>query len=110
MNKRLITTTGFLLALLLVGSRVALADDDRISITSQGLASEQGTILPGPEDKYTALSTGGDRKQSPRSAEQQKAGAFAVPNAAPNTDFWFYDAWVDLYADCLLYTSDAADE
>lgn len=97
MNKRIQTTT--LLVLLLVGSRGALADDTRISVTSQGLASEQGTVLPGPEDEYTALSTGGDRKKSPRSAEQQKAGTSAAPNAAPNTDFWFYDAWVDLYAD-----------
>lgn len=99
MNKRTLTNTIFLLVLLLVGSRGAFAEDARISITSQGLASEQGTALPGPEDKYAGLSTGGDRKKSPRSAEQQKAGASAAPNAAPNTDFWFYDAWVDLYAD-----------
>ena len=97
MNKRILTTT--LLVLLLVGSRGALAEDARISISSQGLASEQGTVLPGPEDKYAALSAGGDRKKSPRSAQQQKAGISAATSAAPNTDFWFYDAWVDLYAD-----------
>ncbi len=96
MNKRPVTTTVLLLVLLLIGSRGALAEDARISVSSQGLASEQGKVLPGPEDKYAALSTGGDRKKSPRSAEQQKAG---VISAAPNTDFWFYDAWVDLYAD-----------
>ena len=86
-------------ALLLVGSRVALADDTRISVTTQGLASEQGEILPGAEDEYASLKAGGERKKSPRSAEQQKAGISAQASAAPNTDFWFYDAWVDLYAD-----------
>ena len=99
MNKRLITTTLFLLVLTLTGSRGALADDTRISVSSQGLASEQANAVPGAEDEYSALNASGDRKKSPRSAEQQKAGAGAVPNAAPNTDFWFYDAWVDLYAD-----------
>ena len=95
MNKRILTMTIYLLMLLLVGSRGVLADDTRISVTSQGLAGEQGTILPGAQDEYAALTAGGDRKKSPRSAEQQKAGIAA----APNTDFWFYDARVDLYAD-----------
>ncbi len=95
MNKRILITTIYLLVLLLVGSRGAIADDTRISVTSQGPASEKGAVLPGAQDEYAALTAGGDRKTSPRSAEQQKAGIAA----APNTDFWFYDARVDLYAD-----------
>jgi len=99
MNKRILTTTIYILVLLLVGSRGVLADDARISVTSQGLASEQGTVLPGMQDEYAALTSGGDRKKTPRSAEQQKAGVEGGVSAAPNTDFWFYDARVDLYAD-----------
>ena len=95
MNKRIFTTTIYLLLLLLVGSRGALAEDTRISVSSQGPASEQGATAPGTQDEYAALSTGGDREKSARSAEQQKGGV----SAAPNVDFWFYDARVDLYAD-----------
>jgi len=97
MNKRMNTMIIYLLILLLAGSRGALAADTRTSISTQGPASEQGSVASGAEDEYAALTTGGDRNKSSRSSEQQKS---AVSNAvAPNTDFWFYDAWVDLYAD-----------
>ncbi len=89
----------YLLILLLVGGRGALAADTetRLSVTTQGLASEQDTASAGPQDKYGALTTLGDRNKSSRSSEQQKSTSSYA--AAPNTDFWFYDAWVDLYAD-----------
>lgn len=99
MNNRTKTTVIYLSILLLAGSQGALAADaeTRLSVTTQGLASEQDTASTGPQDEYGALTTLGNRNKSSRSAEQQKV----VSNnaAAPNTDFWFYDAYVDLYAD-----------
>lgn len=99
MNNRTKTSFICLLILLLAAGRGALAADAeaRLSVTTQGLASEQDTAFAGPQDKYGALTTLGDRNKSSRSSEQQKSTISYA--AAPNTDFWFYDAWVDLYAD-----------
>ena len=85
------------LLLLLAASGGAAAADKRISVTTEGPSGERELASPGAEDEYAALTTTGDRKPSSRSAEQQKAAVMSP--SPPNTDFWIYDAWVDLYAD-----------
>jgi len=85
------------LLLLLAASGGAAAADKRISVTTEGPSGDKELASPGAEDEYTALTTTGDRKPSTRSAEQQKATVMSAP--LPNTDFWIYDAWVELYAD-----------
>ncbi len=92
MNKR--WSVIFLLAASLAGSSVALATETRTSNTSQGAAASADRSIS--QDDYGALDTSGERGKSARSAEQSKTAQSAQ---APNTDFWFYDAWVDLYAD-----------
>ena len=84
-----------LLVASLAGSSVALATDTRTSNSTQGMAAADDRSIS--QDEYGALVTGGDRVKSARSAEQAKAASESA--LLPNTDFWFYDAWVDLYAD-----------
>ena len=78
-------------------SSTALAAETRQSNTTQGPAGDTAVERGVSQDEYAALKTDGSRSKSPRSAEQQQAPGVAA--VAPNTDFWFYDAWVDLYAD-----------
>ena len=85
-----------ILAAFLAGS-TALAEETRTSNSTQGPASKAAAERSISADEYAALKTEGNRDKSPRSAEQQQAVSGAP--LPPNTDFWIYDAWVDLYAD-----------
>ncbi len=87
-----------LLVAMLAGSSVALATETRTSNTTQGPAAEAAAERSISQEQYGALVIDGERNKSARSAEQLEAMAVAPP-PPPNTDFWIYDAWVDLYAD-----------
>jgi len=86
----LLVTTG--------GSALAAETDARISVTTQGLASERGAVLNGAtHDTYDALTKDSKRGKQAAAATQQ---AVSASNAvAMNTEFWFYDAYVALFAD-----------
>ena len=68
------------------------------SVTTQGPTSERGVVPNGAtHDTYDALTRDGKRsKQSSDTAQQAPSANNAV---AINTDFWFYDAYVTLFAD-----------
>ena len=86
-----------LLSLLATAGQTALAAeaDARISVTTQGLASERGVAPDGAtHDTYDALTK--DSKRSAAATQQAVSGNNAV---AINTEFWFYDAYVTLFAD-----------
>ncbi|MBT8103790.1 MAG: choice-of-anchor H family protein [Gammaproteobacteria bacterium] len=89
------------MALLVIAGQPALASDDeeRISVTSEGLVSQGGAKadMEPSTDEYGALTLSGARNKPTRSKDQQKT---SVTNAAaPNTDFWFYTADVELFSD-----------
>lgn len=89
------------LPLIMAASHAAIAADDgaRISTTSQGLASPVDTTSErkSSRDEYGALETSGDRNKSARAGGQQKTSGNEA--RTPNTDFWFYTADVELFAD-----------
>ena len=89
-----------LLSLLVTAGQTAVAAeaDARISVTTQGLASERGVVLNGAtHDTYDALTKDDKRGKQSAAATQQ---AVSANNAvAMNTEFWFYDAYVTLFAD-----------
>jgi len=70
----------------------------RTSVTTQGLVSAGGANADteSSRDEHEALTVGGNRLKSTRSATQQKT---AANPASPNTDFWIYSADVELYSD-----------
>ena len=83
-----------LLSLLAAAGQTALAAeaDDRISVTTQGLASERGVVPNGAtHDTYDALTKDSKRGKQSAAATQQAV--------AMNTEFWFYDAYVTLFGD-----------
>ena len=88
--------------LLLAGAVSASATDNvenRTSTTSQGKGIERGSVGDGTlsRDEFEPLVTTGKRVLTPRVAVQQKFSANGSQSV--NTDFWIYDADVDLYAD-----------
>lgn len=87
--------------LLAASSQAVMAAEDgtRLSITSQGLASERGAIFEKEpsRDEYGALILSGDRNKSTRVSGQQKISSNDAQT--PNTDFWFYTADVELFSD-----------
>lgn len=87
--------------LLAASSQAVMAAEDgtRLSITSQGLASERGAISEKDpsRDEYGALILSGDRNKSTRVSGQQKMSSNDAQT--PNTDFWFYTADVELFSD-----------
>jgi hypothetical protein len=92
----LLATAGF--------TGAALADDmvpttERVSVTRQSTAADRDRgILGKPvEEAYGALTVNGQKSGTTR-ASKQSSGTTSV-GLAPNTDFWFYDADVDLYFD-----------
>lgn len=93
------------LLLMAAGQSATAADaDTRISITTQGLSGDRAAtaVKESSRNEYDALLTVGKRDKTSRATEQQKTltGDVTANNAAaPNTDFWFYDAWVELYSD-----------
>jgi hypothetical protein len=83
---------------------IAFAQDSneapqRVSVTRQSTATErdQGRISESTEDTFAALDVGGEKGGALRSANQSKSTT--TLSQAPNTDFWFYSADVDLYLD-----------
>jgi len=80
---------------------VSAADDvpaeSRRSVTtqySQGSGELGATVT---ENEFGALDTSGTRSTTARAVEQSKTAARSAH--APNTDFWFYDADVELFHD-----------
>ena len=89
-----------LLSLLATAGQTALTAeaDGRISVTTQGPASERGVVPNGAtHDTYDALTK--DSKRGKQSAAAAQQAASANNALAINTDFWFYDAYVTLFAD-----------
>jgi len=74
-------------------------DTGRLTITSQGLVSQGGAAADteASRDEFGPLTLTGDRNKSTRAAGQQKTSGNNSP--LPNTDFWFYTADVELFAD-----------
>lgn len=89
--------SAFALMFLVAGTTMA-ETDTRQSVTSQGVGIARGGVGDGAlsSDEFDALVTGGVREKTARVAGQQKTGAVAE---TPNTDFWFYDADVQLFSD-----------
>ncbi|MGB5626482.1 MAG: choice-of-anchor H family protein [Woeseiaceae bacterium] len=94
---------GMLLALFALGmassGAIAAEDVTRKSTTSQGLVSQGGAAADteSTTDEYKALTLAGDRRKPQRTSGQQKLSGSSAP--APNTDFWFYTADVELFLD-----------
>ena len=82
-----------------VGQTALAAEADaRISVTTEGLTSERGVVPNGAtHDTYDALTKDGKRGKHSSATTQQEASASNA--VAINTDFWFYDAYVTLFAD-----------
>jgi len=82
-----------------IPSAMAAADQSRISITKQGLVSQRSAMSEKEpsRDEFAALTLSGDRSKTTRARGQQKTSANDA--RAPNTDFWFYTADVELYTD-----------
>ncbi len=97
LNRLTPVVIALLLSLLATAAPAALAAENgaRTSVTRQGLVSERGMASIGAtHDTYDALTK--ENKRSAAATQQENS----VGNAAPiNTDFWFYDAYVTLFAD-----------
>jgi len=80
-------------------AEVAAEDNSRVSITSQGLASDRATLAKAEpsRDEYKALALSGDRNKPTGASGQQKTSG--GESRTPNTDFWFYTADVELFTD-----------
>ncbi len=92
----LLATAGF--------TEVALAEDvvpttQRVSITRQSTEADRdrGNIGKPVEEAYGALTLNGQKSGTTRASKQSSGTSSFAPVA--NTDFWFYDADVDLYFD-----------
>lgn len=88
------------LALLLLAAGLSHADDSsdpRINATSQGLKNAPSGNAGSKIVEFDALQLTGARGGKLRSKSQQKLTD--VNARAVNTDFWFYDANVELFAD-----------
>ena len=91
---------------LLAGAAVAYADDQpetRLSTTSQGQGIQRGSVGDGivSHDELEPLVTQGERTTTPRVNGQQKLSndGSQASTQAGSSDFWIYDADVDLYSD-----------
>ena len=98
---RLRTVAG-LMMLTLLAAGLAVADESvetRSSATSQGKDIQRGALTDGAIafDEHAALLTTGNRDKTAGNKSAQKLSASAA--RSPNTDFWFYDATVDLFSD-----------
>jgi hypothetical protein len=90
----------FLLAgLLLVSLNTFAAEQTRLSVTSQGTRVDRDNGDPGirTEDEFPSLREDGDRLIGKTPMVLSKPGAATAQ--APNTDFWFYTADVELFND-----------
>ena len=87
---------------------IASEDDRRVSISSQGMASDRAamTAAEPSRDEYQALTLSGIRNKPTRasgelkfSGNEKKAPGSQAQAATLNTDFWFYTADVELFTD-----------
>jgi len=92
--------------LLLAGATTVKAEDtaeQRTSTTSQGQGSEQDGIVNAvvSYDEFDPLVTSGGRGKTAHATSQQKSNSDSTTAsaAAPNVEFWIYDASVDLFSD-----------
>ena len=88
-----------LCSLMLIGAAAAMAEETvRQSVTTQGLKSavDSGAGVT-TYDEYGALATSGKRDSKARNAGSAKSSS--SESRTPNTDFWFYTADVELFAD-----------
>jgi hypothetical protein len=87
--------------MLLATTQITRAEvgDIRVNITTQGVAADfdSNSVTLSSRDEFDALAVSGKRDRASAGSEQQKTSMNSV--SALNTDFWFYDAWVDLYSD-----------
>lgn len=100
LTKRLRTLLSATILVLASGAGVFAAEGEpRITVTTQGLTAtlNNGDAILASRDEYDALLTSGDRDKSQRDATQQKASRNDL--SAVNVDFWFYDAYTELFAD-----------
>ncbi len=104
MNTRLKPNLRLLLwaaIMLLTNGHGALATekDSRVTVTTEGLASTMaaGDVVPAARDEFDALVTSGERGKTKAGADQQKTARNGL--SAVNVDFWFYDAYTELYGD-----------
>jgi len=83
---------------LLLADTTLAATESRQSVTSQGIGIARGGVGDGTlsSDDFDALTIEGPRQKTARATTQQKLGSVAQ---SPNTDFWFYDADVQLFSD-----------
>jgi len=89
---------GALAFMLLVAGTSLAETDTRQSVTSQGIGIARGGVGDGAlsSDEFEVLVTEGSRDKTARAAVQQKPGSVSQ---SPNTEFWFYDADVQLFSD-----------
>lgn len=92
--------------LLMAAAATVKAETDaepRISITSQGMTLDRSGVEKHVKshDELPALVTSGSRSKPSRAGGLQKSSidAAASGSQAPNGDFWFYSADVELYSD-----------
>ncbi len=99
-NRIHIATVLALLVLMFAGAAMAEpVTETRSSATSQGKGIARGELTEGAIqfDEHEALATAGSRDKSSRAVENQKGTVGGTQSV--NTDFWFYDATVDLFSD-----------
>lgn len=89
----------FVLLTASIPSAIASENDARISITAEGLVSQRGAMseTEPSRDEFAALALSGSRSKATRASGQQKTSGNDA--RAPNTDFWFYTADVELFTD-----------
>ncbi len=87
--------------MLLAGSMSAFANEvgPRITVTTQGPTARlaAGDVVLASRDEFDALVTSGTRGKTAVDPGQQKASRNSA--ASVNIEFWFYDAYTELYAD-----------
>ena len=89
----------FLLSLAAVG--VAETDSElRQSLTAQGTGITRGGVIDGNVsfDEFEKLQTEGPRTSRAKTSSTEKGGESTMQSAG-NSNFWFYDADVELFAD-----------
>ena len=75
------------------------ADDKRISVSThlQGDGRDNAVAIKESRDEYESLGSSGESREKTRAASHSKSASGET--MAPNTDFWFYLADVELYGD-----------
>jgi len=99
---KLITRTTVMIFLLLLAAVGAAETDSepRQSLTAQGTGITRGSVVDGNVsfDEFEKLQTEGQRSTRATTSSTQKGGDVMLQSAG-NSNFWFYDADVELFAD-----------